>query len=101
MLCIVFGGILRPFPNFEWWPNEFAAGRRRVEVSTYQRVRDVLADGEWHSIEELRKVSRFPERWLEELRKDGLEVMVDSYEGNVALFDGPGTMRRPDRRATA
>ena len=58
-------------------------------MSTYQRVRDVLADGEWHSIEELRKVSRFPERWLEELRKDGLEVMVDSYEGNVALVGGP------------
>ncbi len=69
-------------------------------MSTYQRVRDVLADGEWHSIEELRKVSRFPERWLEELRKDGLEVMVDSCEGNVALVGGPGTiMRRPDRRA--
>lgn len=70
-------------------------------MSTYQRIRDVLADGEWHSFEELRKVSRFPERWLEELRKDGLEVMVDSYEGNVALVGGPGTMRRSDRRATA
>jgi hypothetical protein len=54
-------------------------------MSTYQRVKDVLADGEWHSIEELKKVSMFPERWVEELRKDGLEIREDKDEGKVAL----------------
>jgi hypothetical protein len=54
-------------------------------MSTYQRVKDVLADGEWHSIEELKEVSMFPERWVEELRKDGLEIREDKDEGKVAL----------------
>jgi hypothetical protein len=27
-----------------------------------------------------------PERWIEELRRDGLEVMEDKLEGKVAIF---------------
>jgi hypothetical protein len=54
-------------------------------MSRYQRVKAVLADGEWHSIEELKEVSMFPERWVEELRRDGLEVREDKDEGKVAL----------------
>jgi hypothetical protein len=61
-------------------------------MSTYQRVKDVLADGEWHSMEELREVCLFPERWVEELRKDGLDVREDRDEGKVAL-----SARSPDR----
>ena len=55
-------------------------------MSTYDRVKDVLADGEWHSVEELKQVSSFPERWIEELRRDGVEVMEDKVEGKVAIF---------------
>ena len=54
-------------------------------MSTYQRVRDVLADGEWHRIEELREVCYFPERWIDELRRDGLEIREDEVEGRIAL----------------
>jgi hypothetical protein len=54
-------------------------------MSTYERVRDVLSDGEWHSIDELKQVSSFPERWIEELRRDGLWVMDDHEEHKVAL----------------
>jgi hypothetical protein len=54
-------------------------------MSTYQRVRNVLADGEWHSIEELKEVCYFPERWVEELRKDGLQVREDKDGGKIAL----------------
>ena len=54
-------------------------------MSTYQRVKDLLADGEWHDIEELKQVSSFPDRWLEELRHDGHFVMEDHQEGKVAL----------------
>jgi hypothetical protein len=57
-------------------------------MSTYERVKAVLADGEWHTIEELKEVSMFPERWVEELRRDGLEVRQDKDEGKVALVGG-------------
>jgi hypothetical protein len=54
-------------------------------VSTYERVRNVLSDGDWHTVDELRQVSYFPERWINELRIDGLEVVEDEAEGKVAL----------------
>jgi hypothetical protein len=54
-------------------------------MSTYERVKNVLADGDWHTVEELKKVSFFPERWIEELRKDGIEIVEDEPEGKVAL----------------
>jgi hypothetical protein len=53
-------------------------------MAAYERVKAVLADGEWHSLEELKQVSSFPERWLEELRRDGL-LMEDRQGGKVAL----------------
>ena len=54
-------------------------------MSTYERVRNVLADGDWHTVDELREVSFFPERWINELRLDGLEVVEDEAQGRVAL----------------
>lgn len=54
-------------------------------MSTYKRIKDLLADGEWHDIEELKQLSSFPERWLEELRRDGLWMMEDRGAGKVAL----------------
>lgn len=54
-------------------------------MSTYERVRNVLSDGDWHTVDELRQVSYFPERWINELRIDGLEVVEDEAEGKVAL----------------
>ena len=54
-------------------------------MSTYERVRNVLAEGDWHTVDELREVSFFPERWINELRIDGLEVVEDEAEGKVAL----------------
>jgi hypothetical protein len=54
-------------------------------MSTYQRVKNVLADGEWHSMEDLKEVCFFPDRWVEELRKDGLEIMEDKDGGKIAL----------------
>jgi hypothetical protein len=57
-------------------------------MSTYERVKDVLADGEWHSIDELKQVSSSPERWIEEMRRDGLWVMEDHEEHMFALVGG-------------
>ena len=58
-------------------------------MTTYDRVKDLLADGDWHSLEELKQVSYFPERWLEELRRDGLEVLEE--DDRVALAGQAGT----------
>ena len=54
-------------------------------MPTYDRVKGMLSDGRWHTVEELREISYFPERWIEELRKDGLEVVEDEHGGKVAL----------------
>ena len=54
-------------------------------MTMYERIMDVLADGKWHSIEELQEISAYPDRWLEELRRDGLWVMEDHATGRVAL----------------
>lgn len=63
-------------------------------MSTYDRVKGVLADGEWHSVSELKQVSSFPERWIEELRRDGVEVVEDKVGGKVAIFGSPTVARR-------
>lgn len=68
-----------------------ALGRSDVKgagTSTYQRVKELLDDGEWHSLDELKAVSSFPERWIEELRRDGLDVVEDKPVGKVALLAG-------------
>lgn len=54
-------------------------------MPTYDRVKGILSDGRWHTVEELREISYFPERWIEELRRDGLEVVEDAHQGKVAL----------------
>jgi len=54
-------------------------------MQTYDRVMSVLSDGRWHTMDELREVSYFPERWIEELRRDGLEVVEDPQGGKLAL----------------
>jgi hypothetical protein len=59
-------------------------------MSTYERVKTVLADGDWHTVDELKQVSSFPERWIEELRRGGLEVVEDEVEGKVALVTTRG-----------
>ena len=58
-------------------------------MATYDRVRSVLSDGRWHTMDELREISYFPERWIEELRRDGLEVVEDEKEGKLALVGAP------------
>jgi hypothetical protein len=47
-------------------------------MSTYDRVKGVLSDGRWHTIEELKEVSYFPERWIEEFKRDGLEIAEEA-----------------------
>jgi hypothetical protein len=42
--------------------------------STFDRVLQVLADGEWHTEAELEEVSYFPREWVKELDASGYPV---------------------------
>jgi hypothetical protein len=46
-------------------------------VSTYPRLLGLLADGEWHGEDDLRKITPYPDEWVKELRYDGHEVAVN------------------------
>jgi hypothetical protein len=39
--------------------------------TTFERVLQVLADGEWHTEGELAEVSYFPREWINELKVSG------------------------------
>jgi hypothetical protein len=49
--------------------------------TTFDRVLDVLSDGDWHTETELEEVSYFPREWLRELELSGysIEHRKDSY----------------------
>jgi hypothetical protein len=42
--------------------------------TTFDRVLQLLADGEWHTEEELEEVSYFPREWVKELDASGYPV---------------------------
>jgi hypothetical protein len=50
-------------------------------MSVYERLLEVLSDGEWHSEDELRPITPFPREWIAELRHDGHEVAEDPFGG--------------------
>ncbi len=58
-------------------------------MSIYQRIRQLLEDGKWHSERELHEFVTFPEEWITELRHDG-DTIVEEVEGErfVRLSDG-------------
>ena len=45
-----------------------------IGTTTYERVLDVLADGEWHREDELAEVSYFPREWIRGLEISGHTV---------------------------
>jgi hypothetical protein len=46
------------------------------DMSIYARILDLLADGEWHTEDELGEVAYFPRKWIEELEASGERVMT-------------------------
>ena len=46
-------------------------------MSTYTRLLELLADGEWHDRSEIAKITRYPDDWLAEL----------AYEGHVIVHE--------------
>jgi hypothetical protein len=53
-------------------------------VSTYTRLLGLLADGKWHGRSDLRKITLYPDEWMEELRYAGHEV-VENESGAVLV----------------
>jgi hypothetical protein len=85
-------GADRDPPHFGGWasvagiaPSLAPESDDRRQVGDSDRVKNLFADGEWHSLDDLKQISSFPERWLEELRRDGLWVMEDHLEHKVPL----------------
>lgn len=57
---------------------------------TFEAITNVLRDGSWHEIDELRAATHFPAEWVQELRAEG--VVDTSEEGTslrVRLTEGP------------
>jgi hypothetical protein len=53
-------------------------GNQPLVRTTYKQLLTVLADGDWHSLDELEAVTRYPDQWLTELRHEGHQVGFDS-----------------------
>lgn len=47
---------------------------------TYDSIRDLLADGQWHDASELERVTTHPQEWLHELRHDPAIEMREEDE---------------------
>jgi hypothetical protein len=51
---------------------------------TYQRILELLADGEWHTEEELEELAYFPREWIKELEISG-EPVTTVHNGVVRV----------------
>lgn len=51
-----------------------------AHVTVYQRLRQLLADGNWHTQQEIEEFTSFPEEWIVELRYAG-GTIVESADG--------------------
>lgn len=63
-----------------------------AEPTTWERVLDLLSDGDWHTKDELEEVAYFPEYWIRELEESGyfLEKSVTGRP-SVRLLATPPT----------
>lgn len=51
---------------------------------TFERITEVLGDGSWHELDDLRAATSFPEAWVEELRAEGV-VDTEVEDGTVRV----------------
>jgi len=42
--------------------------------TTYERILQLLADGDWHTEDELEELAYFPREWIKELEASGRRV---------------------------
>jgi hypothetical protein len=55
-----------------------------MRTRTFDAIVTLLADGEWHTPDELATETRYPERWIEELSRESL-VEVEAQHGQVRV----------------
>jgi hypothetical protein len=57
-------------------------------VTIYERLRQLLEDGDWHSEREIQELTTFPEAWIDELRR-APDTIVEEVDGErlVRLAD--------------
>ncbi len=70
-------------------------------MTTYERIIELLGDGEWHPVDDLRLVTRYPDEWVRELRHEGHAVVGRSGDAAVVRLrcvDRRHHTPRPDRR---
>jgi hypothetical protein len=53
-------------------------------TSVYDSIVEWLADRDWHEIRDLERLTRFPDDWLKELRRDPA-FDVDAQRGKIRL----------------
>jgi hypothetical protein len=54
------------------------------QTTTYERILQLLADGDWHREEELGAVSAYPHEWVKELSHGHVAVVErDPEQGTV------------------
>jgi hypothetical protein len=51
---------------------------------TFERISDVLRDGSWHELDDLRQATSFPEAWVRELQAEGV-VDTDEQDGSLRV----------------
>ena len=49
-------------------------------MTIYERLRQLLDDGDWHSEREIGELTTFPEAWIDELRR-APDTIVEEVDG--------------------
>ena len=58
--------------------------------TTWERVVDLLSDGDWHTEVELEEIAHFPAHWIRELEQSGYFVEKNA-SGQLRLLATPLT----------
>ena len=53
-------------------------------MTIYERLRQLLGDGNWHSEREIGELTTFPEAWIDELRR-APDTGVEEVDGEKLL----------------
>ena len=61
-----------------------------AEPTTWERVVELLSDGDWHTEVELEEIAHFPAYWIRELEQSGY-LVEKSATGRLRLLATPTT----------
>jgi hypothetical protein len=55
-----------------------------MRTKTFESIVALLGDGEWHTPQELATTTRYPDQWIDELRRESL-VEVEEQHGQTRV----------------